>query len=109
LTSLGDRLSNVAALVVMATLFTIPILAPPWPAFLLNSPLIYFKITAGILLAHIGLMLWPCAFAFGRALVHQTRWPERLKFICLIALTLTFAVRSSIRLWELWATAFHYW
>ena len=60
--SLADRVSNGIALVILSVLVTLPIWVVPWPQALLDGPLGMSRFGARIILAHVGLVLWPCSY-----------------------------------------------
>jgi cellulose synthase/poly-beta-1,6-N-acetylglucosamine synthase-like glycosyltransferase len=101
--SLGTRVSNGIALVILLVLITIPIWIVPWPAAVMNGPFGYVKRGAGLILAHTALVLWPCAIFLLRNLFQQKRWPEKIRTMLLILVSLWFASRSTLRVYGIWA------
>ena len=93
--SLTVRLSNALALVILLVLVTLPVWLVPWPVWLKDSPLGDLRLVALVLLAHVGLVLWPCAWLLIRSLGRQPQWLERLKLTALIAVSLWFAWSST--------------
>ena len=93
--SLTVRLSNALALVILLVLVTLPVWLVPWPVWLKDSPLGDIRLVALVLLAHVGLVLWPCAWLLIRSLGRQSQWLERLKLTALIAVSLWFAWSST--------------
>ena len=58
---------------------------------IIGGPLGVVRFAANILLCHLFLVLWPCAWFLSRSLFRQTRWLERIKLVALLALCLWFA------------------
>ena len=71
----------------------------------MDGPLGYLKRGVGMILAHVALVLWPCALFLIRNLFQQKRWQEQLKTFLLIALSLWFASRSTLRVYAIWTAA----
>ncbi|MEO8428797.1 MAG: glycosyltransferase [Verrucomicrobiota bacterium] len=106
--SLAVRISNGIALVILLVLVTLPIWAVPWPRALLNGPLGALKFGAQIILAHAGLVLWPCSFFLARNFLQQKRLLDRLKLGVLIAVSLWFACRAALRVCGIWWSLIHW-
>jgi glycosyltransferase involved in cell wall biosynthesis len=100
--SLAKRLSNAIAFLILVVLVTLPLWIIPWPAALLNSPLGTVRFGAKIVLAHVSLVLWPCAIFLLRSLFQQTRWLERIKLAILSSLSLWIACHAVFRVYSIW-------
>ncbi len=100
--SFFGRVSNFCALIVMLILISIPIWAVPWPRFLLAGPLGQLKHFCGILVTHVGLVLWPCSFFLCRTLLAQKQLEEKLKTGFLILVCLALAFGASLGVLEFW-------
>jgi hypothetical protein len=103
--SLGTKISNGIALLILLVLVSIPLWIVPWPRILIESPLGYLKRGAEMILAHVGLVLWPCALFLARNLFRQKRWQERIKTLVLIAFCLWFAISCAQGVYRSWAGA----
>jgi len=101
--SFGRKISNGIALLILILLVTIPIWIVPWPQALIKEPLAHMKHAAGMILAHVGLVLWPCAIFLARNLFRQKRWQERTKTFLLIALSLWLAISSTLHVYRFWS------
>lgn len=106
--TLAARLSNAIALSILLVLVTTPIWIVPWPRTLTAGPLGSIRFGAKIILAHMGLVLWPCAFLLSRSLLHQRRWRERFKLMVLIGLSLWFACTSTVGVYWTWKPLYHW-
>jgi len=106
--SLLTRISNGAALLILSILVTIPIWILPWPQALLASPLGSLRFGARIIIAHVGLVLWPCSLFFLRSLIRQKRWLERVKLVLLIGFSLWFASQCTRGVFRAWEKLFHW-
>ncbi len=106
--SLAVQVSNAAALLIMIVLVTLPVWIIPWPQVLIASPLGAVRFVAGIILAHVGLVLWPCAYFLTRSLFRQKRWMERAKSAALIALCLWYAWESTRGVLWFWIRLGHW-
>jgi glycosyltransferase involved in cell wall biosynthesis len=74
---------------------------------LIGGPLLNVRFGINILLCHVWLLLWPCAWLLSRHLFRQTRWLDRAKVIGLIALCLWWAVYvTRVVIW-FWPWLFH--
>ncbi len=94
--------SNTAALAIVLLLMGLPLWLVPWPEWLSASPLGAVRHIALILLAHIGLVLWPCAWQLALGLPRAPRFPEKLKILLLVALCLWEGWRSVLGVWGFW-------
>jgi glycosyltransferase involved in cell wall biosynthesis len=105
LNSLAAQVCNVILLLISIVIITDPLFDHvPWFNTIIAGPLGTARFAVNIFLAHVLLVLWPCAFFLLRSLFQQTRWLERIKIIGLIALCLWFAwccARGVIWFW-LW-------
>jgi hypothetical protein len=81
----GTRVANLAALAIMIVVVTGPLWMIPLPSSLRDGPLGTAKYTIQIFLCHVGLIAIPCLYFLVRSLLHQKRWPERIKRLLLIA------------------------
>jgi cellulose synthase/poly-beta-1,6-N-acetylglucosamine synthase-like glycosyltransferase len=102
-TSIAARISNAIAFVILAVLVTMPLWIIPWPAPLMNSPLGSLKRSAGLILVHVALVLWPCALFLTRNLLRQKRWQERLQTALLILVSLGVAFSATVQVCGFWA------
>ena len=100
--SFFGRVSNFCALLIMLLLVSIPIWAVPWPKALLAGPLGHFKHFCGLLVTHVGLVLWPCSFFLSRTLLEQKQFKERLQTAILVLVCLLLALGSSFQVFEFW-------
>ncbi len=79
----------------------------PWLKTLMNGPLGTVRFAINILLCHVSLALWPCAWLLLRSLFRQKRWVERVKLAAVTALCLWFAwYITTIVIW-FWAGLYH--
>lgn len=78
-------------------LITIVLLTDPFFDFfpqlrtIIGRQLGVVRLVANILICHVFLVLWPCAWFLLSSLFQQTRWLERIKLVGLLALCLWFA------------------
>jgi glycosyltransferase involved in cell wall biosynthesis len=100
--SLSTHVSNFIALLILAFLITLPIWLVPWPVALVASPLGQVRLGAKLLIAHLSLFLWPCAFFLLRSLLREKQFGGRLKTALLILLSLWIAGRATFRVLTLW-------
>jgi glycosyltransferase involved in cell wall biosynthesis len=105
--SLAVQASNIIALLIVLVLVTLPIWIIPWPQTLIASPLGTVRFIAQIILVHIGLVLWPCAYFLLRSLLRQKRWIERIKLAALIVLCLWYAWGSTQGVIWIWTRLYH--
>ena len=98
------RISNFCALLIMLVLVSIPIWAVPWPKSLLAGPLGQLKHLCGTVVAHVGLVLWPCSFFLSQSFFEQKQIKDRFKTALLILICVLLAFGSSIRVLEFWRT-----
>jgi glycosyltransferase involved in cell wall biosynthesis len=106
--SLAVQASNTIALLIVLVLVTLPIWIIPWPQTLIASPLGIVRFIAQIILAHVGLVLWPCAYFLLRSLLRQKRWIERIKLAALIVLCLWYAWGSTRGVIWIWTQLYHW-
>jgi hypothetical protein len=97
-TSLAVRTSNFLALIILLAIITGPLWLIPWPAKWENGPLGYVKFGVQVIGLHVGILLLPCCYFLGRALIRQKRWVERIKFALLLALCLWLACGNTLEL-----------
>ena len=84
--SLGVRISNAIALLIIIVLVTGPVwnfIPPSWMPWDSLSGKFRFFICG--FLCHVGLVLWPCAFVLFRNLLRQKRWTGLVQSTALIA------------------------
>jgi hypothetical protein len=92
LNSLVTQAINVILLLITVVMITDPVFGYiPWLRKLIAGPLGTARFVINIILCHVWLVLWPCAWLLFRSLLRQRRWLERLKFLGLTALCLWFA------------------
>jgi hypothetical protein len=92
LNSLVAQVVNIILLLITIVMITDPLVDHiPWLKTIIAGPLGTARFVINILLAHVFLVLWPCAWFLLHSLFQQTRWLERIKIIGLIALCLWFA------------------
>jgi hypothetical protein len=85
------RASNVALLVIMIALITVPLwMFVPWSLTPWESVLGKVRYAVAILGCHVGLVLLPCAYFLFRILLRQKRWIERIKVTALLIVCLWF-------------------
>jgi glycosyltransferase involved in cell wall biosynthesis len=87
--SLGARISNGIAFLVVVVLLTGPLwnfVPRAWTPG--SSPLGKIRLVIGILLCHVGLMFWPLALILFINLLRQRRWTGLIQSVALIALFL---------------------
>ena len=84
--TLRERVSNFVALLIVAAVVTGPLWNLPLPESLRNRPLGTLRYGVQILVCHVGLIVWPCAYFLFRALIKHNRCAERIKLLALIAL-----------------------
>jgi len=101
------RMSNFCALIVMLVLVSIPIWAVPWPKAMMAGPLGHVKHFFGILVSHVGLVLWPISFFLSRTFLEQKQFKERLKMGILIVVCLLLALGSSFHVFQFWKGVAH--
>jgi len=106
--SLAVQASNIIALLIVLVLVTLPIWIVPWPQTLIASPLGTVRFIALIILAHVGLVLWPCAWFLLFSLFRQKRWLERIKLVALIILSLWYAWSSTRGVIWIWTRLYHW-
>jgi hypothetical protein len=87
---------------IMLLLITIPIWAVPWPKFLRAGPLGQLKHFCGVLVTHVGLVLWPCAIFLSRTFLAQNEFKERLRTGLLILVCLAIALAASLGVLDFW-------
>jgi glycosyltransferase involved in cell wall biosynthesis len=100
--SFFGRLSNFCALIIMLILISIPIWAIPWPKFLLAGPLGQLKHFCGVLVTHVGLVLWPCSLFLCRTALAQNQLKEKLKTGLLILVCIAVAFEASLGVLKFW-------
>ena len=100
--TLTGRLSNFGALIVMLVLVSIPIWAVPWPTPMVSGPLGHVKHFFGIIVSHVGLVLWPISFFLSRTFLQQKQFKERLKTGIVMVVCLGLALGSSLHVWRFW-------
>jgi cellulose synthase/poly-beta-1,6-N-acetylglucosamine synthase-like glycosyltransferase len=100
--SFPGRVSNFCALLIMLILISIPIWVVPWPKVLLTGPLSSLKHFCGIVVTHLGLVLWPCSLFLTRAFLEQRQIKERLQTALLILVCVLLALGSSFHVFEFW-------
>jgi cellulose synthase/poly-beta-1,6-N-acetylglucosamine synthase-like glycosyltransferase len=105
--SVFGRMSNFCALIIMLVLILIPIWAVPWPKVLLAGPLGQLRHFCGILVTHVGLVLWPCMFFLSRTFFEQGQFKERVKTGLLILVCLLLAIGSALRVLDFWRSVFN--
>lgn len=89
---LANQVCNAILLLITIVLITNPLLDHiPWLKTHLAGPLDTIRFATNILLSHVFLALWPCAYFLLRSLFRQKRWLERIKLVGLLALCLWFA------------------
>ena len=102
--SLAIRASNAAMLLILIVLITAPfwnLIPMSWtpPGSVPDS----IRYAAAIIVCHVSLVLWPCAYFLLRGLVRQTRWVERIKFAALLVLCLWIAWGGTREIVWFWA------
>ncbi len=105
--SLAVRISNAFALVILVVLVTLPIWIVPWPQTFQTGPLGAIRFSVRMILAHVGLALWPCLYYLLRSLLGQKRWVERVKLMALIGLSFWFAWGSTSSVICFWQGLYH--
>ncbi len=103
---LATQASNAAALVVVASLASVPLWIIPWPQALAAGPLGWVKYFATAIVNQVGLVLWPCAWYLLRGFNRTPRWPERIKLILLVALCLWFGWRAASGVFDFWRSLY---
>jgi len=90
--SAAVRASNAMMLLILIGLITAPLWnLIPWSLTPRGSSLGSIRYAAAILVCHVSLVLWPCAYFLLRGLVRQPRWIERVKTAALLAVCLWLA------------------
>jgi hypothetical protein len=101
--SVATRVWNFVALLILVFLFTLPVWVIPWPKALAATALGQVRGVAKVIIAHLSLVLWPCAFFLMRSLWRQKGKAQRLTTALLIVVSLWIAGRASFRLFGMWA------
>ena len=104
--SLVGQASNLCALLIVLVLVSIPLWAVPWPKFLLASPLGHVKHFCGLMVTHVGLVLWPCLLFLSRSFLEQRLLKERLKTGLVMLVCLVLAVGSLVGVYDFWRGVF---
>ena len=99
---LSRQASNAAALLIVASLATVPLWIIPWPHALETGPLAWVRYFATAIVNHVGLVLWPCAWYLIRGINKTPRWPERVKLLVIVALCLWFGWRAATGVFDFW-------
>jgi hypothetical protein len=86
----------------MVILITIPVWAVPWPKAWLASPFGQLKHFGGVLVTHLGLVLWPCSLFLSRSFLQQRHSKERLQTAVLILFCVLLALGSTFHVLEFW-------
>jgi glycosyltransferase involved in cell wall biosynthesis len=88
--------ANAAMLLLTFAVITCPLWElVPWSVTPPSSVLGQIRIAIGVVMCHVALVLWPCAYYLFRAFFRQRRWIERVKVIALFALCLWLAWNST--------------
>ena len=84
--SFALRISNSLALLILIVMFTGPLWNfVPWSLTPRHSPLGEIRLTIGVFLSHVGLVLWPLALILLFNLLRQKRWTGVIQSLVLIA------------------------
>lgn len=106
--SLAFRMSNAIALIILLILILFPVWWFHWPRAVMDSPLQFVWYGGRIVLAHVGLVLWPYAFFLAKNLFGLKRWNERIKHLVLIGVSLWLAWSSTQGVIWTWKQFFHW-
>ncbi len=105
---LANQACNAGLLLITLVLVTDPLFDHvPWLRTHLVGALGNLRFAVNIFLAHVFLVLWPCAFFLLRSLFRQRRWLERIKLVGLLALCLWFAWSCTRGVVWFWPWLFH--
>ncbi len=107
--SLGVRISNAIALLIIIVLVTGPVwnfIPPSWMPWDSLSGKFRFFICG--FLCHVGLVLWPCAFVLFRNLLRQKRWTGLAQLTALIAFCVWQAWGATHGVIRFWLWLYHW-
>ena len=107
--SLGVRISNAIALLIIIVLVTGPVwnfIPPSWMPWDSLSGKFRFFICG--FLCHVGLVLWPCAFVLFRNLLRQKRWTGLVQSTALIAFCVWQAWGATHGVIRFWPWLYHW-
>jgi glycosyltransferase involved in cell wall biosynthesis len=107
--SLGIRVSNAIALLIIIIVVTGPVwdfIPRSWTPW--DSPLGKFRFFISIFLCHMGLVLWPCAVVLFVNLLRQKRWTGLVQSVVLIAFCVWQAWGATHGVIWIWTHLFHW-